>query len=219
MKCGKPNEDVATYCTSCGEKFADTNQSKPAATQPAVIRLQAEVKAGVHQHMLTDLYLTEASGGLVLVARRPSMLHDNYEIVDGGGAPAGFLTPKRHLTHSGLGLEDTSHNLQAVVYHSNIRSTMQTGGIMRASPPNCWIEDANGNKTASLVFTNWTAAFFAAGPSGARIFDGSLTIGAGLRQAISAMEHKTYSIDLYEKGFSLPTLLVAMVVVDHIDAG
>jgi hypothetical protein len=91
---------------------------------------------------------------VLLVARKPSLLHKDYVIVDGNWLVVGFLKPSTHLTHSGLSIEDSNHNLQAVVQQSNIESFTQVGPLRQPNPPKCWIEDARGSKVGSIVFTN-----------------------------------------------------------------
>jgi len=226
MSCGKQNEDQAAFCTACGKRFQDEpsasqvqqNAAASATTQQSTL-LTAEKGPGAHKHMLTDVFLKDSSGKVLLVARKPSLLHENYDIVDGNEGVAGFMKPIHHLTHSGLGVEDGSHTLQAAVQRSNIESSSQLGPLTRQNPPNCWIEDPVGNKLGALIFTNWVLGFSAVKPDGSRIFDVSLTGGTGLRQQLSAMENKTYAVNLYDSTFPLPTLLAVIVVVDKIGGG
>jgi hypothetical protein len=162
--------------------------------------------------MLTDVYLKDASGKVLLVARKPSLLHRDYVIVDGNEAVVGFLKPSTHLTHSSMSLEDSNHNLQAVIQQSNIGSSTQVGLIRQRNPPKCWIEDAEGSKVGSIVFTNWVLAFSCVKQDGSRAFDASLTGEAGLRQELSALERRSYAVTLFDPGFPL-TMLVAINVV------
>jgi hypothetical protein len=62
-------------------------------------------------------------------------------------------------------LEDMSHSVQAVVYHGNMQSSSGFCGRSKRNPPNCSIDDPIGNKTSSVVFTNWTLNFYI-GPRG-----------------------------------------------------
>jgi len=226
MSCGKQNDDQAAFCTACGKRFQDEPSASQvqqsvaasATTQQSTL-LTAERGPGAHKHILTDVYLKDASGRVLLVARKPSLLHENYTIVDGNEAVAGFMKPITHLTHSGMGVEDGSHNLQAAVQRSNFESSSQVGPLRRQNPPNCWIEDATGSRLGSIVFTNWVLGFTAVNPDGSRIFDVSLAGGNGLMQELSAMEYKTYAVNLFDSGFPLATLLTIIVVVDKISGG
>jgi hypothetical protein len=163
--------------------------------------------------MLTDVYLRDASGKVLMVARKPSLLHRDYVIVDGDGSVVGFLKSSTHLTHSGMSIEDSSHNLQAVVQQSNFESSTQVGPLRQRNPPKCWIEDAKGNKVGSIVFTNWPLGFSCVKQDGSRVFDASLTGGAGLRQELSAMERRNYEVTLFDPDFPLTTLVAINVVV------
>ncbi len=117
IQCGKPNDDQAVFCTACGQRFPD--QSSPAVPQtvvPAVTQTSslytAEMGTGAHKHMLTDVYLRDPSGKVLLVARRQSILHQDYTIVDGNENVMGFIESKGHLTHTSLNLQDANHNVQ-----------------------------------------------------------------------------------------------------------
>jgi hypothetical protein len=228
ISCGKQSDDQAAFCAACGQKFPDESSPSPvqqgaatattavaAAAQPGTL-LTAERGSGAHKHMLTDVFLKDASGKVLLVARKPSLLHEDYTIVDGNESVCGFMKSKSHLTHSGLGVEDASHNLQAAVQHSNFESSSQVGPLRKQNPPNCWIEDAAGNRLASIVFTNWVLGFSGVKPDGSEIFEASLAGGTGMRQELSAMESRTYSVNLLDPGFPLPTLLAILVVANKI---
>jgi hypothetical protein len=168
--------------------------------------------------MDTDVYLKDASGEVLLVARKPSLVHGDYVIVDGNESVVGFLKPSRHLTHSGMSLEDSNHNLQAAVQHG-FSSTTQVGPYRHWNPPKCWIEDAKGNKICSIVFTNGLLGFSCVKQDGLtqrRVFDASLASGAGLRQELSAIARRTYAVTLLDHGFPLTTLVAISVVVDTI---
>jgi hypothetical protein len=178
--------------------------------------LTVEKGSGAHKHMLTDVFLKGASGKVLLVARKPSLLHEDYTVVDGNESVCGFIKSKSHLTHSGLVVEDASHNLQAAVQHSNFESSSQVGPFRKENPPNCWIEDAAGNRLGSIVFTNWVLGFSGVEPDGSKIFDAALTGGTGMVQELSSMENRSYTVNLLDPGFPLLTLLAILMVVDKI---
>jgi len=219
-KCGKQNDDQAVFCLACGQKFQD--QSAPSRVQQSAsvaagaqlsTLLTVERGPGAHGNMLTDVYLRDASGQVLMVARKPSLLHRDYVIVDGNGVVVGFLKPSMHLTHSGMSIEDSNHNLQAVVQQSNLQSSTHAGPLRLRNPPKCWIEDVKGNKIGSIVFTNWVTGFSCVKQDGSRVFDASLTGGSGLRQELSAMERRTYAVTLFDTDFPLTTLVAINVVV------
>ena len=190
--CGRQNEDQAEFCSACGQKLPDEPSPLPvqqgatasAATQQGSL-LTFEWGPGAHEHVFTDVYLKDSSGKVLLVARKPSLLHGNYTIVDGNESVTGFLKPIVHLTHSGMGLEDLNHNLQAVIQHSNIQSSTRIGPFVERSPPKYWIEDAQQHAWLPVsLFTNWALSFTGVRPDGSMIFDASITGGAGPRSGI-----------------------------------
>jgi hypothetical protein len=156
--------------------------------------------------MDTDSYLKDPEGRVLLAARRESLLHENYTIVDGDEVVKGLIEHKAHLTHSELCLEDADHSIQGSVQVSTIR----TAGVL----PNCWIEDANGNRQGSVMFTSGLLGFSGVKLDGSRIFDASFTSGPGLRQVLTAMEHRVYAINLADNSFPLPMLLTVILAVE-----
>jgi hypothetical protein len=205
IKCGKENDDQAVFCTDCGARFPDQTAA-PAAPQAPTL-LTASMEAGVHKHMLTDVSLRDTSGKAVLVARRTSILHEDFDIVDGNGTTIGYIQPKTHLTHRTLSFQDANHGAQGAVQVSSFEQ--------RGVPPNCWLEDAGGGRLASIIFTNGFFGFSGVKSDGSRIFDAAFSGGAGVRQALSAASARAYSIQLLDLGFPLPALLTVIAALDH----
>lgn len=215
--CGKQNEDQAVFCLGCGRRFSDEstpavqqagNAAAASPPQPASL-FTIEKGPGAHAHMDTDAYLKDPAGKVLLVARKESLLHENYTIVDGDGAVKGLIEHKTHLTHSELCLEDADHKVQGSVQVSSIR----TAGL----PPNCWIEDANGGRQGSVMFTNGLLGFSGVKIDGSRVFDASFTSGPGLREVMTAMEHRAYAVDLVDSSFPLPMLLTIVLAIEGVN--
>lgn len=201
IQCGKQNDDQAVFCTSCGQRFPDQAASTvsqtgaPTAAQASSL-FTAEMGAGAHKHMLTDVYLKDSSGKVLLVARRKSLLHKDYTIVDGNESVTGFIEPKSHLTHTSLNVQDVNHTVQGSVAVSGIEQ--------RGAPPNCWLEDVGGNKQARILFTGGVLRFSGVKLDGSRIFDATLSAGQGFRATLNALEQRSYAIELLDPGFRCP---------------
>jgi len=152
--CGKANDDQAVYCIGCGQKFADQSATpfgqqaapSPVAQAPAPSILTAELGPGAHEHVLTDIYLRDPAANLLLVARKKSLLHAEYTLVDGSENVVGFIEQKTHLTHRTVSFEDAGHNVQVSVQVSNVERTelrraacsktpAGTGWVLSYSPP------------------------------------------------------------------------------------
>jgi hypothetical protein len=217
MNCGKENADQAAFCVGCGTRFPDSAVAEtplfPAAAQagPTMV-FTAEMGAGAHKHMFTDVYLRDSAGTLLMVARRSSLIHENFAIVDSSEKAIGYLEHKEHLGHSSLMVQDENHNPMGSFQVSNVRKM----ALGREMPPSCWFEDAGGNKTGTLVFTGGLLGFSAVRLDGSKIFDASLSGGGGFRQTMSAMERRSYAINLVDPGFSQTWLLTAIAAIDHI---
>jgi hypothetical protein len=212
MGCGKENEDQASFCVGCGQRFPD--QAAP-ATQTAVQPPQApasnlytaEMGTGAHEHMLTDVYLRDSQGRVMLVARKPSILHSDYTIVDGSESVKGFIKAQTHLTHRTASVEDANHGVQGAVQVSNLSQNRV--------PPGCWIEDAAGNRLGTVMYGAGLAAFSGVKPDGSPIFEASLAVGQGMRETLTGLEHRAYAITLVDSGFPLPLLLAVIAALDR----
>jgi hypothetical protein len=211
MSCGKENEDAAVFCIGCGQRFPPeaANSVQPGAvTQqaPSFPAFTAELGPGAHQHILTDVYLKDFSGKVLLVARKPSLIHSDYTIVDGTEGVQGFMKAQSHLTHRTTLVEDASHNALGAVQVSSISQNR--------APPNCWVEDASGNRLATVVYLG-LMSFAATKPDGSTIFEARLTAGTGILHSMNALEHRAYAITLADPGFPLPVVLAVITVVEH----
>jgi len=215
IHCGKANDDQAVFCMGCGQRFADQGASTPAqemAQGPALPAqspslLTAELGPGAHEHMLTDVYLRDQAGNLLLVARKKSLLHSEYTLVDGTEKVVGFIEPKTHLTHRTISLEDAGHNVQLAVQVSNVEKNR--------TPPSCWLEDPSGNRFGSIVFYGGPIAFTGVKTDGSVMFQASMATGSGLRQTLSELGHKAYAISLADSGFPLAALLTVITALDQ----
>ncbi len=204
VHCGKENDDQAIFCTACGEKFVDSSSFHPQIQNPG-ISLTSEIGPGAHKHTLTDFYLKDSSGQVRLVARKPSLLHGNYDLVDKDGLAVGYITPKEHLGHKSLIVETSTHVAEHVVQASNIRQS----GI----PPKCWVEDPNGNKELTIEYTESFLGFSGISTNGTKIFDASANSSGGIVSELNAVANRSYSISLFDPGFSDGTLLAILLAV------
>jgi hypothetical protein len=174
--------------------------------QPQVSLFTTEQGEGAHKHISTDIYLKDAQGAVALVARRQSLLHEDYTIVDRTESPVGYIGHKSHLSHSSFVVEDRDH----IALGSVNLSSMREKGV----PPGCWVEDASGNKQATVSYMDYLFAFSLTGLDGTSIFEASSVPSQGVRQAFSSVEHKAHSVRLFDQGFLLPVLLAVFVAVD-----
>jgi len=179
-------------------------------TSPAVqsaLLFTVEMGPGVHEHMFTDVFLKDPSGKVLLVAKKQSLLHRDYTIIDGGGSITGFIEGKVHITHTSLTIKGANHDFVGTVQVSNSER--------RGELPKCWLEDAGGDKQASMLPANGVFGFSWVGSDGTRIFDAAFAIGGGVKQALNALERKSYEIELFDSGFSLPTLVTIIAAIDQ----
>ncbi len=220
-QCGAENEDDALYCSACGKKFPE--QGAPAPPEepiaPTVTEapvppesqsppvFTAEMGTGSYKHLLTDVYLKDSTGKLVLVARRQSLLNHDYTVEDGDGSTVGFFSQETHLTQRTRPVKDAGHNVVGVV---------QVGNLQRSrSTPNCWLEDASGNRLATLVFSAGVATFTAQGPDGSTLFEASYALGPDIGQTLKQLGHRLYTINLDDPGFSRLMVLATIAALDE----
>ena len=209
IHCGKQNDDQAAFCAVCGQRFPDQAASQVQQTgtsAPAPSLLTAEMGTGTHEHMLTDVYLKDPAGRVLLAARKQSLLHADYTIVDGNESAVGFIEQKTHLTHKTMAIEDANRNTKGSVQVSNVSEN--------GAPPKCWFEDASGNRLGTIVFVEGLAAFSGIKLDGSPIFEASLSAGLGVREAMTNWGHRAYAINLIDPAFSLPMLLTIITALD-----
>jgi hypothetical protein len=218
--CGKDNEDPSVFCIACGQGFpseaaayAIYQQQQQVTASPPVLGtpyssiLTIEQGRGPdHKHSSSDLYCKDANGKILLVARMQSLLHRNYALVDENEVVTGFIEPKRHLTNVTLSVEDSSHLVQGTVQISSIRG--------RGIPPKCSIEGPSSENLGSLAYSKNILSFSLVKVDGSRVFDASLASGSGVRQFLTALAQKAYTINLFDPNFSLPMLLAIFAAID-----
>jgi hypothetical protein len=211
MRCGTENEDGATFCVGCGQRFPDRVAASstqavagPAQAQPALYA--AEMSSGAHAHLLTDVSLRDSTNRVVMIARKPSLLHPDYNLADGNEGVAGFIGTQTHLGHKTHSVEDANHVALGAVQVSNFSQNR--------APPSCWLEDNAGNRLATIAYAEGLMAFSAVKTDGSVLFEASMSPGTGVRQALSELGHRAYAISLFEPGFPLPMLLATIVAMD-----
>jgi hypothetical protein len=215
IHCGKANDDQAVFCIACGQRFPDQTPPPsvlqavpaPAPSSQATNVFTAEIGPGAHEHMLTDVYLKDSTGKVLLVARKKSLLHAEYTVVDGDEGVIGFIEQKTHLTHRTVSIEDTNHNVQGSVQISNIEKNR--------APPSCWLEDPSGNRLGSIVFSAGLMGFEGVRPDGTAIFEASFPTGQGMMQGLRELGRRAYAIRLLDSGFPLNMLLTIIVALDQ----
>jgi hypothetical protein len=208
ISCGTQNDDAAVFCTSCGQRFPSTEsapQSSPQLAAPANVTYTIELGTGAHQHMLTDLFLRDSSGTLLLVAKRPSILHRNYTIVDGTESVKGFIEGKQHLTQLEFEIMDPSRSVQGSVRRSNEQR--------RGMPPDCWLQDTAGNRLAALMYVNGYFGFSCSRMDGSTIFTVSMALGQGFMAMEKSLGQRKYAVELMDPTFPLMTMLAVLVAI------
>jgi hypothetical protein len=78
--------------------------------------------------------------------------------------------------------------------------------------PNCWFEDPTGQRIGTIAYISGLAAFNAVKMDGSLLFQASVTFGGA---GLSALEHRTYSINLADQGFPLPMLLAVITAIEQ----
>jgi hypothetical protein len=212
MSCGSQNEDQAAFCAACGAPLPEVVQGAPAgspgegaAAQQAFATFTAEMGPGAHEHIFTDVSLKDDKGAVVYIAKRPSMLHENFEIVNPQGETKGRVSRKMHLTHQSFEICDP---------YDNVLNVFNVGTRRRNVPPHCWLEDASKNTQGTI---EWMAGFFSFGlvkPDGSRVFNARLTTQGGISQKLKELGSRRYAIDLLDPAFSTMILAGTIAAID-----
>jgi hypothetical protein len=165
-----------------------------------------QMTAGEHAHIYNNVSLQDDKGEVVMVAKRPSLLHESFEIYDPQGQLKGRIARKMHLTHISFEISDPDQNVLTVFNVSNSRQ--------RGAPPKCWLDDGSGNRQATFEFEN-LMSFDLVKPDGAQILEGSYSPqGGGLRQGLGNLTSRRCTINLFDQTFSPVVLVGAIASMD-----
>jgi len=207
-KCGRQNDDQAAYCVACGTPLLQEPAASrvwDAVPQTAYRTLHAEMTAGEHQHILTNIVFKDDMGVVVFTAKRPSLIHENFDILDVGGQTQGHVSRTMHLNGSSFEISDASQNVVNVV---QIRSHR------RGVPPTCWLEDDKGGKEATLEFEGF-ASFDLLKPDGSKILSASkASQGGGVMQELRSLTARRFSIQVFDQNFSDLQLAGTFAAID-----
>jgi hypothetical protein len=172
--------------------------------QPSA-KFVADLVPGSHQRILTDIALSDTNGNRVLLAKKPSMLHEHFEIVDPQGVKEGEVNHKQHLTHRSFEVSDLMGSLLGRV---------NVGVHRRGTPPNIWVEDSSGNKVAKLGYGIGFGAFEWVRSDGTRAFTAKTGDGSSLWERVQNFKRR-YEVDLYDTNFSPIMIVGTLVVVEN----
>jgi hypothetical protein len=162
--------------------------------------------AGEHKHILSNMVVKDDTGAVVFTAKRPSLLHENFDVFDAEGRPLGRVNRKVHLMGSSFEIIDAGQNVISVV---EIRGSHQKG-----RPPNCWLEDSGGGKQATLEFDG-LLSFHLLKLDGSKIFSASIAFeGGGIRQEFLDFTAKRLLIEVFDQTFYGLQLVGTLAALD-----
>lgn len=203
------NPDDAAYCQTCGALMRVQTQSQAlqgaSASFQSSTKLFAETVPGNHQHILSDITLTDAAGAQLLTAKKPSMMHEHFDILDANGEKRGEVNRKMHLAHQGF---------EVIDLYGSLLGTVNLGAHQRYSPPNGWLEDQAGNKVAKFAFESSILNFALVKNDGTKVFEARIGGGSGVFGTLQSIGKKRFEIDLYDQNFSELLLIGAMAALD-----
>jgi len=212
-RCGKQNEDQSAFCVACGAALPEEGQGPPAGSpvesalvQPPLVTFTAEKRPLEQGHAFPDISLKDDKGDVVYVAKRRA-LHQSFEIYDSQGETKGSVNHKMHVTHGSFEVCDP---------YSNVLSVIGIGPHQKMSPPNCWLEDADGNRQGKFEFTG-SGTFGLVRSDGTKVFDArltGLTAGGGIVQRLKALSSRNYAIDVFDPSFSALMLMGAIAAIE-----
>lgn len=203
--CGKLNEDDAAYCVACGKALARTAGGYQGG--PPAVRYTAEMVPGQHEHILSDTALRDEKGADIYVARRLSMLHLNFDVLDPQGRACGHVSHKAGLAHISFEVSDTMGSILCVVKAGTVRS--------RGRVPDCWIEDTNGNRQGTFQFQIGILSFVLRRPDGSPVFGAQVSTVGGLDQRLHELGSRRYAITLFDPGYPILELMGVIVAFDN----
>ena len=212
--CGRLNDEVAAFCVQCGTPLTRAGQVQPGASPGGAgpgrtaVRFLAQRVVGSHKHISGDVSLTDESGSQVMLARKPSILKEGYELVDGQGRSVGRVDHEVHLTRSSYKVVDligsATDVLQVQAFHS------------KGTLPKCGWEDGQGRQLGSIVFEAGVLGYSLVRESGETIFTARASVQGGIFQKLNELATKKYEVDLYESTFPVSVLLALVASMDNV---
>jgi hypothetical protein len=212
-RCGKQNEDQSAFCVACGAALLNVEQGPPerppvggASAQPPSATFTAVTERGGQGNAARDISLKDDKGDVVYVAKRKP-LHQSFEICDSQGVTKGRVNHKMHVTHGSFEVCDQ---------YENVLNVIGSGPHQKWSPPNCWLEDADGNRQGKFEFTR-SGIFGLFKSDGTKVFEARLTGlagGEGMVQRLMALASRGYTIDVFDPSFSALMLMGTIAVIE-----
>jgi len=211
-RCGRQNEDQSAFCVACGAALLNVEQSPSygspvggASAQRPLVTFTAVTERG-RENAARDISLKDDKGDVVFVAKRKP-LHQGLEICDPQGVTKGKVNHKMHFTHSSFEVCDQ---------YGNVLTVIGSGVHQKWSPPNCWLEDAEGNRQGKFEFAR-SGVFALVKSDGTTVFEARLTGlagGEGFVQRLMALATRGYTIDVFDSSFSALMLMGAIAVIE-----
>ncbi len=230
--CGYTNPDGAVFCMSCGSKLqgvqtpsggwrTQTPQTPP-QPQPNVgtpspsnapqrtsgptaplASYVAQLQAGKHKHMLTDIGFKDNSGTQVMVARRQSLLTLEYEVFDQYGNLIGRIKRQPSLLHNTFDVTGAQGELLGRLERQLLGSVVFQDRF--------WLEDAGGKRIATATGDAFDTRFtLTSTATGGLLATVKLDFPGGFQENLAAHAVGRYIIDVYSNELS-PLMLVAFL--------
>jgi hypothetical protein len=161
--------------------------------------------------------LKDGKGAVVYVAKRRALYESqnlellqsqDIEIVDGLGQTKGSVNHKMHVTHASFEVCDPYKNVLGVINAGRAHGAH--------APPNCWLEDADGNRQGKFEFTG-KGIFGLLKSDGTKVFDARLTAleaGEGMVQRLKELASRSYAIDVFDPSFSALMLMGTIAAIE-----
>jgi uncharacterized protein YxjI len=181
-------------------------QAGDSAGQPEPSQFVAQMTRGDHQHMSSDISLTDTNGAELLLARRPSLMHRNFEIVNPQGQIVGNVNHESHLTRSTFNILDATGKTMIVLEMQSIHD--------RRTPPKCWLNDDAGRQCATIAFTAGILGFEMDKLDGTRVFSAEISVQGGILEKLQQFGMKRYGLTLFDQSFPKESLLGIIAAID-----
>jgi len=114
---------------------------------------------------------------------------------------------KSGLAHTSFEVSDAVGSILCVVKAGTVHS--------RGRIPDCWIEDANGNRQGTFQFQSGILNFVLGKPDGSQVFDAQVSTEGGLGQQLRELGSKRYAITVFDPSCSTLELMGVIVAFDN----
>jgi uncharacterized protein YxjI len=168
----------------------------------------AQLQAGKHKHMLTDIGFKDNGGNQVMVARKHSLFSFEYEVLDQYANLMGYIKQHPVSLHNTFDATGAQREFVGRVKHQLMGSMV--------FQDNFWLEDAGGQRIVTVAGDAFNNQFtLTSTATGGLLATVKLDFPGGFLRNLTAYALGRYKIDVYSNELTPLMLAAFLVALEH----